>query len=263
MVDQEIINKIFKLKELNISIRDVGDLVGLPKSTVWDILQKKQFISQFDDKRILVIGDLHTPFTLIGYREFCYKIYIKYQCNHVIFMGDIIDNHFSSYHEINPDGMSAGDELNSAIREIKEWNKLFPIADVVTGNHDLIQARKFKTSGLSNAWLKSFNEVLDVPNWTFSPNFFYDGVLYRHGVNASGATSILSDGCSIVQGHFHSSCRLNWKVGKGGKVFGLQCPCGVDDKSYAMAYNESRKSIIGCAVVLEDGRLPIIELMDL
>ena len=41
--------------------------------------------------RVLVIGDLHEPFTKVGYLQFCKSIYKKYNCNKVIFIGDCID----------------------------------------------------------------------------------------------------------------------------------------------------------------------------
>jgi hypothetical protein len=44
----------------------------------------------------------------------------------------------------------------------------------------------------------------------------------------------------------------------------MQVGCGVDDKSYAMAYGKNHpKSAISCGVVLNDGQLPIIEMMEL
>ena len=49
-----------------------------------------------DNQNILVIGDLHSPFIRKGYLEHCQKIYDKYNCNKVIFIGDIVDNHYSS-----------------------------------------------------------------------------------------------------------------------------------------------------------------------
>ena len=58
-----------------------------------------------NERRILVIGDLHAPFELDGYLEFCQETYAKYLCNQVIFIGDIIDNHYSSYHETFSDAL--------------------------------------------------------------------------------------------------------------------------------------------------------------
>ena len=44
-----------------------------------------------EESRILVIGDLHEPFCLDGYLQFCKDTYSKYNCNKVIFIGDVID----------------------------------------------------------------------------------------------------------------------------------------------------------------------------
>ena len=104
------------------------------KKIAYDNLTKKE-------RRILVIGDLHAPFTLDGYFEFCKTTYAKFNCNQVIFIGDIIDNHYSSFHTTDPDGMGGGDELDMAIDCIQEWVEEFPKADVCIGNHDRMQIR--------------------------------------------------------------------------------------------------------------------------
>ena len=62
------------------------------------------------ESRVLVIGDLHSPFDLDSYFTHCVDVAAKYRDNKVVFIGDVIDNHFSSYHETDPDGMGAGDE---------------------------------------------------------------------------------------------------------------------------------------------------------
>ena len=98
-----------------------------------------------EERRILVIGDIHAPFELDGYFEFCQETYAKYNCNQVIFIGDIIDNHYSSFHVSDPDGMGGGDELDYAINDVQKWIKAFPHADVCIGNHDRIIMRKALT----------------------------------------------------------------------------------------------------------------------
>lgn len=77
-------------------------------------------------RRVLCVGDLHCPFDLDGYLEFCINVYAKYDCNTVVFIGDVIDNHYTSYHETDPDGMSGRDELDLAIERLKPYNKAFP-----------------------------------------------------------------------------------------------------------------------------------------
>ena len=40
--------------------------------------------------RILVIGDIHESFSIDGYLEFCKHQYDKYNCNTVVFIGNIV-----------------------------------------------------------------------------------------------------------------------------------------------------------------------------
>ena len=47
-------------------------------------------------------------------------------------------------------------------------------------------------------------------------------------------------------------------------MFAMQIGCGVDDRSYAMAYGKHfDKMHINCGVVLENGTLPILEYQKL
>lgn len=219
-----------------------------------------------DTKRyenILLIGDLHAPANLPNYLDFCSDIYDKYNCDHIIFMGDLIDLHASSFHSTDPDGLNAGDELNAAINEIQKWSKVFPVADVVLGNHDLIVMRKAFKEGISKRWIRDFNEVLDV-EWNFQPSFEYNNCLFRHGLGMKAAPKAGSEMMNVCQSHFHTESYVNYKVGRGKMVFGMQVPCGVDREHYAMIYaKEFPKQAIGCGVLLEQGRLPLIEMMRL
>jgi len=100
------------------------------------------------ENRVLVIGDIHLPFERKGYLEFCKEQYALYNCNKVVFIGDIIDSHYSSFHATDPDGMGGGDELALCIERIKAWYKAFPNAYVTIGNHDAIIMRKAFDSGV-------------------------------------------------------------------------------------------------------------------
>ena len=112
--------------------------------------KEEEIIDKFRDRNnnnILVIGDLHAPFIRKGYLEHCIKAYRDFACNKVIFIGDLIDNHYSSYHDADPDGYGAGEELDRAIDQVQKWYKAFPKAKVMIGNHDAIIARKAFSSG--------------------------------------------------------------------------------------------------------------------
>lgn len=214
-------------------------------------------------ENVLVIGDLHEPFCLDGYLEFCKEQYRKWNCTKVVFIGDIIDNHYSSYHETDPDGHSAGDELEFAIDKIAKWYKAFPHATVIIGNHDRLVYRKAFSSGVSARWIREYKEVLQTPNWDFVESCYIDDVLYIHGEGGTARTRIKADFESLVQGHLHTQCYIEWVVNSKSRVFGMQVGCGVDHKAYAMAYAKSgRKPAIACGVVL-GGETPINLLMPL
>lgn len=215
------------------------------------------------ENRILVIGDLHEPFCLNGYLKHCKETYAKYNCNKVIFIGDVIDNHYSSYHETDADGLGGGTELELAIKKLKKWYKAFPDADVTIGNHDRIIMRKAQTSAVPKKWIKYYKDVLEVPKWNFVDRVVYDNVQYIHGEAGTARTKCRADMMSTVQGHLHTQCYTEWYVGAKFRVFGMQVGCGIDNDAYAMAYaKRGKKPAISCGVVI-NGEVAINELMKL
>tara|TARA_R100000963_G_scaffold16507_2_gene11648 strand:- start:958 stop:1677 length:720 start_codon:yes stop_codon:yes gene_type:complete len=215
-------------------------------------------------RNVLVIGDLHEPFCLDGYLEWCLEQYEIFNCNQVIFIGDILDNHAFSYHEPDPDGMSAGLELEKTIEKVAKWYTAFEYADVCIGNHDRMASRKSMTGGIPAAWIKSYNEVLKTPNWNWVESVVYDDVLYEHGEGGQAQSKAKNNLMSSVCGHTHTEAYCRWFVGKRFRVFGMQVGCGVDADTYAAAYAKNfKRQAIGCSVVLNNGTLPINLLMDL
>ena len=213
--------------------------------------------------RVLVIGDLHAPFTIKGYLKHCKRVQRDTNPNKIVLIGDVIDNHYSSFHESDPDGMSAGCELNAAIKKLKPWYKAFPKATVTIGNHDRIVARKAMSAGLSNAWIRDMNEALGVPNWKFVESTKIDGVRYCHGDGKKASQRAIKDMESVVQGHHHSECYVQWHTGAHAKVFGMQIGNGIDKDSYAMAYGKhGPHPAIACGVVI-NGKIATNYLMDL
>lgn len=204
-----------------------------------------------DESRVLVIGDLHEPFCLDKYLDFCVDTYNKFNCNKVVFIGDVIDNHYSSYHETDANGMGGSDELQFAIKRLRRWYKAFPNATVTLGNHDRMIMRKAQTGGIPKEWIKSYNEVLEVPNWKFVPEIEIDGVLYVHGEGGNARTKCKKDLQSLVQGHLHTQLYCEYTVGRNNRVFGMQVGCGIDFNQYAFAYAKAGlKPAIGCGVVI-------------
>jgi hypothetical protein len=227
-------------------------------------LEKLQPYNLGNPNNILIIGDLHAPFNLPNYLEFCLEQQKKFKCGTVVFIGDVIDNHYSSYHESDPDGMSAGDELDVAINELQKYYKVFPKASVIIGNHDRLVYRKAFTGGVSRRWIKEYKEVLKVPNWDFVESLDLFDVNINHGEGGTARAKMKKELQSQIQGHLHSDLYVDFIVGKNFRIFGMQVGCGIDNKSYAMAYGKHfKKPAIGCGVLLNKGTLPIVIPMQL
>lgn len=213
--------------------------------------------------RILIIGDLHEPFCLDGYLKFCKSRYKKWECNQVIFIGDVLDNHFLSYHETDPDGDGGSLELQKAIKRLSRWYKAFPVATVIIGNHDRMPRRKAHSSMVPSAWIRGYSEVLGVPQWNFVDRVVVDDVQYIHGEGGTARSRQTKDMMSTVQGHLHTQAYTDWKVGAQFRTFGMQVGCGIDNKAYAMSYAKNfPKPAIGCGIVI-GGQLAINCMMPL
>jgi len=219
-----------------------------------------------DKSRVLVIGDVHLPFERKDYLQFCKDTYKEYQCNRVVFIGDIIDNNYASFHSNDPDAdYSAGTELDLCVERVKDWYNAFPDAEVCIGNHDAIIMRKAFDSGVPRVWIKEFNDVLGTPTWQWVTDTYIDGVRYVHGHKSSKArTAARRDMVSTITGHFHTDFYIDYMFGKTRAIFAMAVGCGIDDSQYAFAYAAGgKKNAIGCGVVLNGGQTPILVKMNL
>ena len=205
--------------------------------------------------RVLVIGDLHAPFENKDYLAFCIAKYKEFNCDRVVFIGDIIDNHYSSFHPSDPDGYGAGEELDRAIDIIAKWYKAFPVATVIIGNHDRLAYRKAFDGGISKRWVRKYNEVLNTPNWTFTESIVIDNVMYVHGEGGTARAKCKEIQMSTVQGHLHSQAYIEFA---GNNIFAMQVGTGVDSDSYAFGYAKAGKeSVLSCGIVVE-GKQPYL-----
>ena len=204
----------------------------------------------------LVIGDLHSPFILDGYLDHCIEAYAVYNCKRVMCTGDMLDNHYASFHTPDPDGYGAGEEVNRAMDMLRPWHDAFPKMKICLGNHDKIVERQAFEAGVPKVWIRSVQKVfkkLKFTGWKFAEDFIEGGILYLHGMGGKAKPRMLREGISIVQGHYHAESHLEYHVTPYEIMFALQVGCGVDIKSYAMAYGKHfTKPVIGCAVILDD-----------
>lgn len=220
-------------------------------------------VTKYDPKNTLVIGDTHIPFEIEGYLEFCLETQKKYNCGSVVHIGDLIDNHATSYHESDPDGLSAGSEYELALSKCRKWYEAFPNVKICIGNHDRIPFRKAYTAGLPKNWLKTYQEMFESPKtWDWGFVHKVNGVIYQHGTGMSGEMASINaareNRQSTVIGHLHTVCNNRFLASEKDLIFGMSIGCGIDHTKYAFAYGRenTRKPVISCGVVL-NGQLPI------
>jgi predicted phosphodiesterase len=216
-----------------------------------------------DPDNVLVIGDLHEPFCLNEYLYFCREIQEKDNCGTVVFIGDVIDNHYSSYHESEAQTFGPNEEFLQAKKRLQRWYKVFPTAFVTIGNHDRMVHRKAKSAGIAEQWVVDYSTALETPGWKFVHEVVIKGVNYNHGEGGTARTRMKTEMQSQVQGHLHSQFYIDYNVGSKHKIFGVQVGCGIDRNSFAFAYGKNGpKPVIGCATVL-NGVLPCLYPMNL
>lgn len=213
-----------------------------------------------------IVGDLHEPFTHPMYRRFVYDTFSYFRVDRVHFTGDVSDGHALSYHEHNPNGLSAGDEYEITKAKVAGWYKTWPNSSVSIGNHDELLYRKARTYGLPEKMLKSYSQIWETPRWDWDFEHRVDGNLLTHGTGTSGKNGAINFAiqrrCSVASGHLHSWSGIQYHANSDSIIFGMSVGCGIDPRAYAFEYGKNFvvRPVLSCAVIL-DGVQPIIVAM--
>lgn len=219
-------------------------------------------ITHKNKPNVIIIGDLHLPFVKKHYLQFILDTMSKYGLDitntHIVFIGDIIDNHFSSFHTTSTRAYSADDELRYAQQLMKDWVIAFPQATVTIGNHDRIIQRKAFEGGISSHWIRGYNEVFNTRNWDWCRSKVINDLYVCHGEGSTARTTALRMKYSVAQGHRHFDCYIHYH---NADRFGMQVPMGVDKDSYALEYSQDVTKELLNGVALYIDKTPIIEIM--
>jgi len=211
------------------------------------------------EKCILVISDQHIPHHHTDMMDFLSAIKKKYKPTRILNIGDEIDGHAISYHSPNPDLASAGDELRKAVEVIHELEELFPKMDLVHSNHGSLVFRKALTHGLPKAFIREYNEFLQVgKGWKWHEDIIIKAsngqdIYFCHGKTANILKLGQQYGMNVVQGHYHTKFNIQYWGNPSALHWGLQVGCLIDKDSLAYEYNKLFKDrpIIGTGIIIE------------
>ena len=218
--------------------------------------------------RVLCIADLQCPFDHDDYVYFLGAVKDKYKTDTVVCIGDEIDLHALSDYDHDPDGYSAGDELQMAIDRLQRYYKAFPNTFVVESNHSGRMLKRAYKSGIPIKCMKDFKDVVEAPKgWNWKFKHVIDGVVYVHGVGYSGTMGALNAAKDemrpCVIGHLHADAGLLFWSNGEKVLWGLNVGSGIDQRAYAFAYSKTsrKKAVLSCGVIIE-GR-PILIYMNI
>jgi metallophosphoesterase superfamily enzyme len=192
----------------------------------------------------------------------------KYGTKTTVCIGDLVHHNAISFYDRAPNDPNAVQEMAEVKKQVKALVKAFPEMLICYGNHDRRIQRKASAAGIPDAYLKSLNEVYDLPStWEWDTTFEIDGVMYAHGDRMGGGVNPAFGQCkknltSVVCGHFHTVMGINYARCDGKYLFGMQVGCGIDPDHELHQYHPrySKMECVSVGVVI-DG-VPHIEPLD-
>lgn len=216
---------------------------------------------------ILVLSDMHHPYSHPDTVPFLKAIKKKYKPTEVICIGDEVDFHDTSFHDSDPDLDSAGVELDKAIKSLKPIYEMFPKCTVVESNHGSMVMRKALVGKIPRKAIKSYNDILDAPKgwkWVFdiTVNTPMGPVYFCHGKSSAPGRLASQYGMSCVQGHYHEKAQISYISTPSKLMFDAHTGCLANDKSLALGYNKiNAKRPIVSILIIDNGIPQLIPMV--
>lgn len=223
-------------------------------------------------RRILVVGDLHAPYTHVDAIPFLKHVRDNYGPDMVVQVGDETDGHAISFHDSDPNLDSAGVELEKAKLVLEQVHELFPNLLVCNSNHGSLIYRRAKAHGLPVQFIKKYRDILfpehGAPAWSWSDAWVLNTPLgpvrFQHQVSGDFMLNASHERTSLVLGHEHGRFEVQYAASSTALYFGAYAGCLIDSKSLAFAYGKlhRKKPILGCMVITDGCPSLIPMLMD-
>lgn len=221
-------------------------------------------------RRVMVVGDLHAPYTHPDAMEFLKHIRDSYGPDIVIQMGDETDGHAISFHDSDPNLDSAGVELEKAKVVLEQLHELFPNLLLCDSNHGSLVYRRAKAHGLPVQFIKKYRDILfpqhGADGWSWADAWVLQtplgAVRFQHQVSGDFMLNASHERTSIVLGHEHGRFEVQYAASSAALYFGAYAGCLIDKASMAFAYGKlhRKKPIMGC-MVITDGNPQLIPML--
>lgn len=221
-------------------------------------------------RRILVVGDLHAPYTHPDAIPFLKHVRDSYGPDTVVQVGDETDGHAISFHDSDVNLDSAGVELEKAKVVLEKLHDLFPNLLVCDSNHGSLVYRRAKAHGLPVQFIKKYRDILfpehGAKKWSWADAWVLNTPLgpvrFQHQVSGDFMLNASHERTSLVLGHEHGRFEVQYAASSSALYFGAYAGCLIDRKSLAFAYGKlhRKKPILG-VMVITDGCPQLIPML--
>lgn len=194
---------------------------------------------------ILVIGDLHVPYQHPDAIPWLIALSGKYKFDLAISAGDELDYHAISFHDSDPDILSAGHELEAAIKIFQPLYAAFPSMLIADSNHGSLVYRKAKHHGLPARCIRGYRDILEAPlgwEWQFEIRVQMSNgqkLVVHHSYPGSVLLNSQRLGENLICGHKHNLFSLEYWGNGERDFFAGQTGCLIEEKALAFAYGKN------------------------
>lgn len=208
----------------------------------------------------IFISDTHSPYNHRDTLPFLAAIQDQYDIKIAKHVGDIVDNHSSSFHPIEYGTMSAKEEHDKAKAFVSKMYELFPEMTISLGNHCSMTHRKAKDAGIPLDHISSYNDIYETPGWKWvDRDYFkvdkYNSCLMVHSMSKTTLTNAKTHSHHSVQGHHHGTFGIEYFADTEVLRWSMTVGCLIDTSSVAFNYSKgftNNKPIIGCGALIEN-----------
>ena len=220
--------------------------------------------------RILVIGDLHAPYTHPDAIDFLRHVRDAYRPDMTVQVGDETDGHAISFHDSDVNLDSAGVELEKSKQYLAKVHDLFPNLLVCDSNHGSLIYRRAKAHGLPVQFIKKYRDILfpehGAKKWSWSDAWVLNTptgpVRFQHQVSGDLILNASHERTSMVIGHEHGKFDIRYAASSTALYFGAHAGCLIDHKAMAFAYGKlSRNKPILGVMTITDGCPSLIPML--
>lgn len=217
------------------------------------------------NENIAFISDTHAPYHHPDALRFIKAVGDVYDIDVWKHTGDLVDHHWSSFHEVEFGTLSPEEEMKGATKFCHQLNDIVEgNLTVVIGNHDKIPLRKAKAAGLASETIRSYNDIYGV-DWDWKDKDYFDiangqHCLLTHSISSSTKNNASKYSHCSVQGHYHGEAAVQYASDTELLRWSMTVGCLIDHHSKAFDYASKiilKRPILSMGVLL-GGHVPVV-----